>query len=69
MVKIRKKDSKSWQLAKRYERLKHARNFRAIDMSPDGLIVVFQAMIYGNVFFATESDIAGMIKRAKGIYS
>jgi len=36
MSKTLKKDSRAWQLAKRYERLKHARNFRAIDISPDG---------------------------------
>lgn len=68
MSKTLKKDSRAWQLAKRYERLKHARNFRAIDISPDGKTVAFQAMIYGNVFFANESEIAGMIRRAKGIY-
>jgi len=68
MTKTLKKDSRAWQLAKRYERLKYARNFRAIDISPDGKTVAFQAMIYGNVFFANESEIAGMIRRAKGIY-
>lgn len=65
---MRKKDSIAWQKAKRYERLKHARNFRAIDISPDGKTVAFQAMIYGNVFFADEKQIDGMIRRAKGVY-
>lgn len=68
-MKVLKKDSRAWQLAKRYERMRHARNFRAIDISPNGETVAFQAMIYGNVFFANESEIQGMIRRAKGIYS
>ena len=61
---MNKSQSPLWAMAKRYEKLKNARNFRAIDISPDGTRVAFQAMIYGNCFTVNETELRGMLKRA-----